>query len=209
MAFLLGPKEKKSRAVGENLFLKAERSQSQKSAMVRRPSRPGMHGRARRSLSEYGLQLLEKQKLKWSYGLRERQLENYIDRALSQNKLSSSEALVRFLETRLDNVVFRMGLAPSRSVARALTSHGHFLVSGRRVNLPSFAVRPGDTVSIRPGSRSKKMFEGLGERLKKYSPPKWLVLDKEALSGKVASWPTPDEAKVSFDISLILEFYSR
>ncbi|MFN7088627.1 MAG: 30S ribosomal protein S4, partial [Candidatus Paceibacteria bacterium] len=128
MAYLLGPKEKKSRALGVNLFLKAERSASQKSAMIRRPYRPGMHGKVRRGLSEYGYQLQEKQKLKLTYGLREAQLKNYVRRALSAKDITATEALSRLLETRLDSLVFRAGFAPSRSVARSIVSHGHIAV---------------------------------------------------------------------------------
>ncbi|MBI1975083.1 MAG: 30S ribosomal protein S4 [Parcubacteria group bacterium] len=209
MSFVLGPKEKKSRALGENLFLKGERSQSQKSAMVRRPFRPGMHGKSRRTLSEYGLQLAEKQKVRLSYGLREKQFAKYIASALAQSKVPGQEALVRFLESRLDNVVFRAGLAQSRSVARVVVSHGHVTVNGRRADLPSLSLRPGDLVGIRLQSKSKKIFGGLEERLKKYGPPKWISLDKKELSAKVVTWPTPDETKLPFNIPLILEFYSR
>lgn len=193
----------------ENLFLKAERSLSQKSAMVRRPTRPGMHGKVRRSLSEYGEQLLEKQKIRLTYGLRERQFERYIDEALSQQKLPASEYLVRALESRLDNAVFRLGWAPSRSVARIVVSHGHILVNGRRVDVPSFSLKPGDRVELRPTSRDKKIFSGLQDRLKKYAVPKWLELDKPNLSAKVLAWPGSEDAQLSFNIQLVLEFYSR
>jgi len=209
MAFLLGPKEKKSRALGENLFLKAERSQSQKSAMVRRAYRPGMHGKMRRSLSEYGEQLSEKQKLKLSYGLREQQLARYVEESLSQQKLPAADALIRALETRVDNAVFRLGLAPARSIARSLVSHGHIMVNGRRADIPSMHVRPGDAISIRPESQKKKAFEGIDARLKKYQPPSWLALDPKSLTGTLTGWPTAEEARLPFSISLILEFYSR
>ncbi|MBI2633822.1 MAG: 30S ribosomal protein S4 [Parcubacteria group bacterium] len=141
MPYLLGPKEKKSRALGTNLFLKAERSTSQKSAMVRRPYRPGAHGKRRRGLSEFGIELHEKQKVRLTYGMRERQFEKYVEKAMSQKTVTSQEALARLLETRIDSLVFRAGLAPSRSIARFLVSHGHIVVDGRRADIPSLLFR--------------------------------------------------------------------
>jgi small subunit ribosomal protein S4 len=209
MAYLLGPKEKRSRALSENLFLKAERSASQKSGMIRRPTRPGMHGKRRRALSEYGQQLLEKQKVKLTYGLRERQWRNYVLDAIRQRQMTAQDYLVRELETRLDSVVFRLGVVPSRSIARQVVSHGHIAVNGRRVTIPSFQLRPGDEVSIAESSRGKKIFESINTTLKKYEPPKWLSFDKEKLAGKVLSWPVTEELKLPFNLALVIEFYSR
>jgi len=209
MAYLLGPKEKKSRALGVNLFLKAERSGSQKSAMVRRPYRPGMHGKARRSRSEFGLQLAEKQKLRLSYGLRERQLVQYVKEALRAKDITTPEALSRALESRLDSLVFRVGFAPSRSVARFLVSHGHCTVDGRRVDIPSMQLKPGQIFAIRLESKGKKFFENLSQTIKKHEPPSWISLDRENWTAKVASWPTPDQLQIPFNLSLVVEFYSR
>lgn len=208
MAYVLGPKEKRSRALGENLFLKAERSATSKSAYLRRSYRPGVHGKRRRQLSEYGAQLHEKQKLKLAYGLRERQLVRYFKQALKE-KLSTPEALAKILETRLDSVVFRMGFAPSRSIARALVSHGHFAVNGRRTNIPSYALRPGDKVALQPRSSRKAFVERIRQHLKRYDPPKWLSVDKEAMAGTLVRLPSLEELQIPYNLGRIIEFYSK
>jgi small subunit ribosomal protein S4 len=208
MAYLLGPKEKRSRALGENLFLKAERSTTSKSAYLRRPYRPGVHGKRRSALSEYGLQLREKQKVKLVYGLRERQLKRYVENALKE-KTSTPEALARILETRLDSVVFRMGFAPSRSISRALVSHGHFAVNGRRTTIPSQALRPGDKVTILQRSFEKAFMERIRQHLKRYEPPKWLSVDKQALEGTLVRWPTLEELQLPYNLGRLIEFYSK
>lgn len=208
MAYLLGPKEKKSRSLGENLFLKTERSTTSKSAYLRRSYRPGMHGKRRRQLSEHGRQLAEKQKAKFVYGLKERQLARYFANALKE-KLSTPEALARILETRLDSVVFRMGLAPSRSIARSLVSHGHFSVNGRRTNVPSYALRPGDIVSLRSQSASKNFVEKIRQHLKRFEPPKWVTVEQETLKGTLVRWPTLDELQIPYNLGRIIEFYSK
>lgn len=209
MAYLLGPKEKRSRALGVNLFLKAERSASQKSAMVRKPYRPGMHGKRRRSLSEYGLQLSEKQKVKLTYGLRERQLAKYVREALRQKAQTTTDALARYLETRLDSLIFRAGLAPARSIARELVSHGHVVVDGKRVDIPSMQLKLGKAFGIRPESKNKKVFQNLPNYLKKYEPPAWLLVDKEHWTAKLKEWPTLEGLHFPFNLSLVIEFYSR
>jgi len=208
MAYLLGPKEKKSRGVGENLFLKAERSATSKSAFLRRPYRPGVHGKSRRQISEYGAQLAEKQKLRLVYGLRERQLKRYYKEALKE-KLSTPEALARKLEMRLDSVVFRAGFSASRSIARSMVSHGHFTVNGRRVDIPSHSLRPGDIVAIRRESVGKKPLENIRQHLKRYTVPAWLAVDKDKISAKIQRWPNLEELKIPFNLNLIIEFYSK
>jgi len=155
---LIGAKCKKCRSLGIKLLLN-ERCASQKCALTRRRVRPGMHGKKPRSLSLYGKQLLEKQKLRFLYLVSERQLANYVEQAQNSN-LPAPEALVQFLERRLDNVVFRAGYLPARTMARQLVSHGHFLVNGKRVKTPSFLVNVGDVISIRPQSMDIKPFEG-------------------------------------------------
>jgi small subunit ribosomal protein S4 len=190
------------------LFLKAERSATSKSAYLRRSYRPGVHGKRRRQLSEYGLQLQEKQKLKLVYGLKERQLARYFANALKE-KTSTPEALARILETRLDSVVFRMGFAPSRSIARSLVSHGHFTVNGRRTNVPSHALRPGDKVALRAQSASKMFVERIRQHLKRYDAPKWLAVEKEALEGTLVRWPALEELQVPYHLGRIIEFYSK
>lgn len=209
MAFILGPKEKKSRAVGENLFLKPERSTSPKSAMIRRPYRPGMHGKRKRTLSEYALQLIEKQKVRFSYGLSEKQLKRYAQTAVTATKLSAPEAFFRFLEMRMDNVVFRAGLAPSRSVARLMVTHGHINLNGRRHDVPSTELKPGDLIAVRENSLKTKLFEGIKEKLKKANPPQWLEVDSEKLTVKIVDYPSLEQSQIAFNLPLVLEFYSR
>ena len=209
MTFITGPKEKKARSLGANLQVKAERSLSQKSAMVRRAYRPGMHGKRRRMLSEYGTQLAEKQKIRFSYGLEEKKMKRYVDAAISAKKVSAPEALVRELESRLDNVVFRSGFAQSRSIARIMVSHGHINVNGRRVDVPSKQVSVGDVVSIREGSRQNKLTGRVSESLKKYAAPSWLAMDPEKFTAKMKAHPSMEEVGIEYDIPLVLEFYSR
>jgi len=209
MVFVRGPKERNSRALGENLMLKASRSTGPKSALIRKPYRPGMHGKRRRRLSEYGTQLVEKQKVKLSYGLTEKNMRAYVEGAMRTKTVTAPEQLVRRLEMRLDNAVFRAGLAASRSVARQLVSHGHIWVNGRRANIPSQQLRLGDMLAIRPQSREKKIFEDLTVRLKKYEAPTWLSLDSEKIETKVMAYPTSEDAQVKADLALVIEFYSR
>lgn len=208
MAYILGPKEKRSRSVGENLFLKAERSTTSKSAYLRRSYRPGMHGKKRRKISAYGSELLEKQKVKLVYGLRERHLERYFEQALSE-KTSTPDALARILESRLDSIAFRMGLAPSRSIARAIVSHGHLTVNGRRSNAPSHVLRAGDRVAIRQKSTSKAFIEKINQHLKRYEPPNWLSVDKNNLTGEILRLPSLEELQLPYNFGRIVEFYSK
>ncbi len=209
MPFVSGPKERKSRALGENLFLKAERSSSQKSGMTRRPYPPGMHGKRRKNLSEYGVQLKEKQKLRLFFGLQEKQMKRYAQTAKNSKKTSAPEALFRLLESRIDSVIFQSGFAPSRSVARQMTTHGHLGLNGRRVNVPSIALKIGDEVSVMESSKSKKIFENIQDRLKKIEPPTWLEVDKDKLSFRFKAFPSSEEAKLNFNIPLVVEYYSR
>ncbi|MEK7195569.1 MAG: 30S ribosomal protein S4 [Patescibacteria group bacterium] len=204
---MIGPKEKKERALGERLNLKGERCSSPKCAAVRKPYRPGVHGRSRRrALSEFGLQLKEKQKFKVSYGLDERNLRKIFYMA-QKSKESSSAKLLEFLERRLDNVVFRLGLAPSRGAARQLIIHGHMAVNSRRVRSPGFLVKGGDIVSVRKESELKKALSTRKEYLKKYEPPQWLYLDREKMEGKILS--LPHDETPPFEINLLIESLSK
>lgn len=204
-----GPKEKLSRKVGENLGLKAERSFSPKSSFLKKPYRPGQHGKARRRApSEFGTQLLEKQKIKISYGITERQLSNYFKEA-KQHKGVTANLLLSMLEKRLDNVVFRTGLAPSRIVARQLVSHGHFLVNGKRVKIPSYRVKIGETIAIRPQSRPKPMFTELANKMKKYQMPSWLEVEKKDFNAGMKTEPKVDELPKNFNMNAVVAFYSR
>ena len=209
MAFIKGPKEKKSRSLGVNLHLKAERSFSPKSALIRRPYPPGAHGSKRRKTSsEYGKQLQEKQKIQLSYGLSAKKMKIYAQKAISSKKIFPPQYLYQSLELRLDNAVFRAGFVNSRSVARIATSHGHFMVNNRRVNIPSYELKIGDLIKIRENSKNKKIFSNLKERLEKYQEPDWLKVDKEKLTCEIIKIPQVPE-DFEFDIPLVLEFYSK
>ncbi len=189
------------------LFLKGERCSSPKCAMVRRPYRPGVHGKARRRpISEYGTQLLEKQRIRISYGLREEQLSKIFKLALGKPGVTS-ELILNSLERQLSNVVFRLGFAASRIIARQLVSHGHFLVNGKKINIPSCHVKVGDVISIKPSSRELLIFQDLPNIIKKYEPPQWLSLDKEKMEGKVEFLPR--DVETPFDINLVVDYYSK
>ncbi|MDP3901148.1 MAG: 30S ribosomal protein S4 [bacterium] len=161
-----------------------------------------------RPLSEYGRQLAEKQSLKFQYNLRERQFARYVAEALSKSG-NSPEIFMQKLETRLDNAVFRMGLAQSRPQARQLVSHGHLTLNKRPMDVPSHQVKIGDVIAVHPSSLALTYIANIKPGLKKYDAPSWLQLDKEALSAEVVSLPTLEEASPSVEISLVFEFYSR
>jgi len=200
---LLKSKEKKERALGVKLFVKAERCNSPKCVMVRRPLRPGVHGAKRKILSDFGKQLHEKQKLQFSYGLNNKQT-----RALFA--LKSLEKIMIALEHRLDRVVFLLGFAKSLRIARQLVSHGHIVVNGRKVTIPSFSVKMGDIVAVRLESRKAKIFEEIHIFLKQYEPPEWLKINKEELKGECVAKATANEKiRLPFDINLVGEYYSR
>lgn len=203
----LASKEKKERALGTRLLLKGDRCNSPKCVMVRRPHRPGMHGKKRRRPgSEFASQLAEKQKIRFSYGLREAHMEKLFKEALGKSG-AIGETVVAILERQLANVVFRLGFAPSRIVARQLVGHGHILVNGKRVTIPSYAVRPGEVISIKPTSRDLLIFKELPTTLKKYDAPTWLALDKEKCEGKVLA--IPRDTEIPFDINLVVDYYSK
>lgn len=204
-----GPKEKLSRKVGENLGLKAERSFSPKSAFMKKPYKPGQHGKARRrALSEFGTQTMEKQKIRFTYGITEKQLKNYFNKTKRKKGLTGN-ILLSILEKRLDNAVFKAGLALSRTIARQLTSHGHFLINGKRINIPSYQVKAADIISIRPQSKSKLIFAGLDIKLKKHDAPSWLEVDKKNFEIKVKSDPKDDDLPKNFNVNAIVEYYSK
>lgn len=193
--------EKKERSLGVKLFLKSERCNSPKCVMVRRPQRPGMHGKRRKSLSEFGNQLLEKQKIQLTYGLTNRQLKSLFS--------SPKSVVLNKLESRLDRVVFLSQLAPSPRVARQLISHGHITVNGRKTTIVSYQVRKGDVIAVRAESRDLKLFSELVERLGKVTPPIWLSLSPKDLSVTCVSVPQGDEMNFPFNIDAVVEFYSR
>jgi small subunit ribosomal protein S4 len=203
----LKSKEKKERSLGEHLHLKGERCSSPKCVMVRRPYPPGQNGKKRkRAPSEFGTQLKEKQKLKWSYFLKENQIQSVFKEA-DRSKVATGEKMIELLERRLDNVVYRLGLTLSRIVARQIIKDGHIMVNGRKVTIPSYDVRIGDVIGIRPESKNRGVFKKLEENLKKYDAPTWLQLDKTTREGKMVALPF--DTKVPFDIDLVIEYLSK
>ncbi len=204
-----GPKEKLSRRIGENLGLKAERSFSPKSAFLKKPYKPGVHGKSRRrALSEFGSQLLEKQKIKFTYGLTEKKLRKYFKEA-KQKKGVTGDLLLSALEKRLDNAIYRSGLASSRTIARQLVNHGHFLVNNKKVDIPSYSVKIGDNITIKSKNRSKTIFIDLINRLKKHEEPFWLEVDKKNLEVVIKSEPKNDDLPKNFSINMVIAYYSK
>ena len=200
------------RRQGVKLFLKGERCYSPKCAIVRRPYPPGKKGKRRpRPLSEYGKELREKQKLRNWYNLRERQFRNYVKEVLSKKSRveDAPSRLIRTLERRLDNVVFRLGFAASRPKARQLVSHRHIMVNDRVVNISSRLVKKGDKIKIKPTSVKKPLFQHLSRVLKKHTVPSWLSLNIEKLEGEVKGLPKVEEALPPVKMSAIFELYSR
>jgi small subunit ribosomal protein S4 len=202
----LGPKCRVCRREGMKLFLKGERCLTEKCAIERRSYPPGEHGRGRIKQSEYLLQLREKQKARRYYGLLEQQFRNYYEKA-SRAAGITGEVLLRMLETRLDNVVYRLGFAASRSQARQLVRHGHFQVNGRRVNIPSFQVKPDSIVSMRPGSTAEQVIRDATDLTASVAP--WLQADHDNLTGKILRWPERVEIDTPVQEQLIVELYSK
>lgn len=199
---------KKCRRAGQKLFLKEERCFTPKCAMIKKPYPPGIHGKRRRILSEYGTQLAEKQKICRIYNIRERQFKRYFSEA-SKEKGIIGDNLLKKMETRLDNVVFRLGMAGSRKNARQLVNHGHFLVNNKKINIPSFQIKPKDVVKIKKSSLALVHFKDLKTKLKKHKPPSWISLDKNKLEGKIISLPKQEDISVPVNIQVIVEYYSR
>jgi small subunit ribosomal protein S4 len=208
MARYTGPVCRLCRREGIKLFLKGERCFSSKCAIDRRGTAPGQHGQARRRNTEYGLQLREKQKARRYYGVLEKQFERYYEEAARRPGITG-EILLQLLESRLDNVVYRLGFAASRAEARQLVRHGHFDVNGRRVDIPSYLVKPGDVVSVREKSQSKGRIKELLETAEGRTVPAWLERDLAARTGKVLRLPARDEIDTPVAEQMIVEFYSR
>ncbi len=196
------------RREGMKLYLKGDRCYSDKCAFVCKQAAPGQHGTSRKKVSEYGLQLREKQKVKRIYGIQEKQFRLYYAKAVAMKGVTG-ENLLMFLERRLDNVVYRLGLASSRVDARQLVRHGHYTVNGRKVNIPSFLVKEGQVISVKEGSRKSPKFETIAAAVAHHNAPSWLELDKENLSGKVITMPTRDDVDLPINEQLIVELYSR
>jgi small subunit ribosomal protein S4 len=196
------------RREGLKLFLKGSRCYTKKCAFERRSTPPGMNTTRRRKVSEYGLQLREKQKVRKSYSVLERQFRNYFEKA-EQHKGMTGENLLRLLEMRLDNVVYRMGFARSRAEARQLVSHGHFAVNSRPTNVPSFNTTLGDRIEVRESRRNREYFKTVAETIKSAQTPEWVSVDAAKLSGTVLSEPVREQMPLEFNEQLVVEYYSR
>jgi small subunit ribosomal protein S4 len=196
------------RREGTKLFLKGTRCYTKKCAFERRPSPPGQHGVRRRKMGDFGIQLREKQKVRRVYSVLERQFHNYFVEAGNRDGVTG-ENLLRFLETRLDNVVFRLGFATSRAQARQLVAHGHFAVNGTPTDIPSFEVRPGDRIEVRENRREREPFKIAKETLRSHQAPEWLSLEPARLAGSVLSLPRRDQMPLDLNEQLVVEFYSR
>ncbi|MCL5115659.1 MAG: 30S ribosomal protein S4 [Firmicutes bacterium] len=209
MARYTGPVCKLCRREGTKLYLKGEKCFTDKCPVSRRAYPPGQHGQGntRRKLSEYGVQLREKQKARRTYGVMEGQFARYFEKAEKKQGVTG-EVLLQTLERRLDNVVYRMGLASSRAEARQLVRHNHFQVNGRRVNIPSFSVKPGDVIEVRESSRQKPRFKQMAQITSRLVPA-WLEVNSEALRGTVLRLPNRDEIDAPVQEQLIVEYYSR
>jgi len=206
MARYTGPSCRLCRREGQKLFLKGERCYSGKCALDRRNYAPGQHGQGRKKVSNYGLQLREKQKTKRFYGLQETQFRNYFVKAASKRGITG-ETLLIMLETRLDNTVFRMGFASSRKEARQLVLHGHFTVNGKKVDIPSYSVKAGDVIKVKEKSASSPKFKEIKEMT--ISTPAWISIDTEKLEGKILSAPDRSMIDTPVEEQLIVELYSK
>lgn len=208
MARRIGPSCKLCRREGMKLFLKSTRCQTDKCAFSRREYAPGQHGRFRRKLSDYGLQLREKQKVKKIYGVLERQFRGYFKRA-ERMKGITGENLLQLLERRLDNVAFRSGFATSRPAARQLVRHGYVYVNGRRANIPSYIVKEGDTVVVRGSQKGMKHVKEMVELVAERVVPGWLEADQKGLEARVVRLPKRDEIPIPVQEKFIVELYSK
>ena len=210
MARYTGAVCRQCRREGQKLFLKGDRCYTDKCAMERRPFAPGMHNQGRtKKLSEYGMQLREKQKARRYYGVLESQFHKYYEMAAARKGVTGDN-LLSILETRLDNVIYRLGFAMSRPEARQLVRHGHFTINGHRVDIPSYLVKPGDVIEVREASRSSVKFKRLtGEDAPTVLLPKWLEREKNSLKGTVVQMPERADIDLPIEEHLIVELYSK
>ncbi|MDB4940093.1 MAG: rpsD [Candidatus Doudnabacteria bacterium] len=197
-----GPKVKKARKFGEAITAKDVK------ALMKRNYPPGQHGQGKGRVSEYGTQLKEKQKAKWTYGVLEKQFRKYFEEA-SKKKGITGDALLQILESRLDNVVYRLSLAETRAQARQIVSHGFITVNGKNVNIPSYLTKVGDSISIREAKRKSKYVDILKAKLKNVKTQEWVSLNEDQLTGKVLSLPTAEQMENKINTQLIVELYSR
>ncbi len=196
------------RREGQKLFLKGDRCYTDKCAVARRAYAPGQHGQGRRKLSEYGTQLREKQKVRRTYGVLEGQFRHYFELANKKDGVTG-ENLLTILESRLDNVVYKLGLAVSRPEARQLVSHAHFTVNGKKVNIPSYMVKPGDVIAVREKSRSSVKFEAILASTESRIVPKWLDMNRDTMEGRVVALADREDIDLPIEEHLIVELYSK
>jgi small subunit ribosomal protein S4 len=208
MARYRGPREKLERRLGVDLGLKGERRLAGKSALEKRPYPPGQHGQRRTKISEYGLQLREKQKAKFMYGVSEKQFRAIFQEA-NRREGNTGELLIQLLEQRLDNVVYRMGFATTRAFARQLVNHGHILVDGKRVDIPSYRVKPGQKVEVREKSKNNPQIQRAMELTNQTGIVEWVDVDKEKLFGIFTRIPEREEISIPVEERLIVELYSK
>jgi small subunit ribosomal protein S4 len=208
MARYRGPVERLERRLGVDLGLKGERRLAGKSALEKRPYPPGQHGQRRTKISEYGLQLREKQKAKFMYGVSEKQFRSLFQEA-NNREGNTGEILVQLLEQRLDNVVYRMGFATTRAFARQLVNHGHILVDGKRVDIPSVRVKPGQKIEIREKSKTNPQIVRAIELTNQTGMVEWVDVDKEKLFGIFTRIPEREEIAIPVEERLIVELYSK
>ncbi len=198
--------EKRERSLGIKLGIKGDRCTSPKCALTRKPHRPGQHGKNPLKKGEFGLQLQEKQRIRFTYGLSDRQLEAVFKRAAKKDE-PTPIAVLKELESRLDSVVYRLGFTNSRSVARKLVGHGHFMVNNRKVTIPSYKVKAKDIIKMRPESKEIGQFKDMAAKVKDLQSPSWLSFDKEKMEATVLS--APKDIDSPFDISLVVDYYLR
>jgi len=208
MARYTGPSCKLCRREGKKLFLKGDRCLSDKCAVARRATVPGQHGAGRKTVKEYGMQLREKQTARRYYGVQEKQFKNYYVQADKQEGIAG-ENLLSLLERRLDNAVYRMGMASSRKEARQLVRHAHFMLNGKKVDIPSIILKVGDVITVREKSMSSEKIKALVETIGSVTIPKWIDLDKNSITAKIIALPRRDDVDFPFEEQLIIELYSK
>lgn len=208
MSRYIGPLCRLCRREGIKLYLKGTRCDTAKCTLERRNFAPGQHGKSKTKLSEYGLQLREKQKLRRMYGISEKQFGLYFEKA-SRKKGVTGSMLLQMLETRLDNIVFRLGFATGRQFARQLVMHGHIRVNGHKVNIPSYQIKGEDIISVKEKENTRKLITGIMEITSGRPVPEWLSLDKEKVSGKVIRLPERKDINVPVNENMIVELYSK
>ncbi len=208
MARYRGPREKLERRLGVDLGLKGERRLAGKSALEKRPYAPGQHGQRRAKISEYGMQLREKQKAKFMYGVSEKQFRTLFKEA-ARKEGNTGELLIQLLEQRLDNVVYRLGFATTRAFARQLVNHGHILVDGKRVDIPSYRVKPGQKIEVKEKSKTNPQIVRSMELTNQTGIVEWVDVDKDKLFGIFTRIPEREEVKIPVEERLIVELYSK